>query len=109
MPASSAEKTTISAVAAYLQRIGAELVNFRRAVVREEIEGYTSIKATVTFAPDGSIDAPEGYEPTVEEQEGILAEVARRPLPRSIPADNMSRLAAQRGSSERSFIVQVSR
>jgi hypothetical protein len=40
---------------AYLQRVGADAVNFRKARVVREINGYPKEIGYVTFKPDGTI------------------------------------------------------
>ena len=64
-------------LAAYLARIGAEVRNFRRYVVKREGKDHYHYDATVIRVEDGVIICPDKkYEPTDEERIHIEAEIA---------------------------------
>lgn len=68
------ELNEISAVRAYLKRIGAEPINFRTAVVREMVGGYPKVTGRIEFAADGTVTPRDKAKPpTDQEQEAITA------------------------------------
>lgn len=76
--------TDIHSIAAYLQRIGAEPRSLRVAVVKEQHGPYWTDVATIRITKDGTIDAPEGFEPTESEAAVIKADVAGADWPTSV-------------------------
>ena len=71
--------TDLPAIAAYLQRIGAEPRSLRVAVVKVAHGSYWTDIATVRIQPDGTVSAPADYKPTDAEaalitQEALAAE-----------------------------------
>ena len=71
-------------LAAYLGRIGAEPRSLRVAVVKETHGTYWVDIATVRLKKDGSVEAPEGYEPTDDEAAIIRREVMGAEWPTSV-------------------------
>lgn len=76
--------TDLPALAAYLQRIGAEPRSLRVAVVKEAHGTYWTDVATIRVGKDGSIAATEGYEPTEAEAVIIKQEVLGAEWPTSV-------------------------
>ena len=76
--------TDIRSLANYLQRIGAEARSLRTAVVKEVRGNYWRDVAVIRIdVKDGSIDAPEGYEPTDSEAAVIAVDVMAADWPHS--------------------------
>jgi uncharacterized protein DUF5906 len=77
------------ALKSYIERVGAEQVNFRRFLVKEygdDQRRYYRVAATIKII-DGEIECEEAeYAPSSEEAEAIKAELAKVEWPRSIPA-----------------------
>ena len=73
----------LPAVAKYLHRIGAEAVNFRKARILQQVNGYPKEVGTIRFdTSNGSIRTTGSAEsPTPEEAEAIAAELAAATLP----------------------------
>src|SRR4029077_14546734 len=64
----------IGPLAAYIHRVGAEQLNFRKFIVRVYTGNYYSERTTITLAADGAITCNNAeYAPTEEEQEAIIA------------------------------------
>lgn len=76
--------TDLPSIAAYLQRIGAEPRSLRVAVVKEQQGAYWTDIATIRIRKDGTIDAPEGHEPTEGEAAMIKGEVLGNEWPTSV-------------------------
>ena len=78
---------TIPPLAAYIERIGAEQLNFRRFMVKEERGKYYIERSIIRINPDSSIACsnPE-HEPTAEEAAAIAGALAMVKFPRSILA-----------------------
>ena len=75
----------LHSVAAYLQRIGAEPRSLRVAVVKEQHGDYWTDIATIRIDKQaGTIDAPEGFEPTEGEAAMIKSEVLAADWPSSV-------------------------
>ena len=71
---------------AYLKRIGAELRNFRTAIVKQDIGAYFSEIAVIRIAPDGQIGCDrDEFLPNEETQNALLKEFKGVEFPRSIP------------------------
>lgn len=71
----------------YYGRIGAEVLNFRRAMIKLHAGKYYLEKALIKVGPDGEISCnKKEYEPTEDEQKAIKASWAEGNMPRSIPA-----------------------
>jgi hypothetical protein len=99
----------------YLNRIGATVLNFRKAMVKETRGPYYIEKSIVTIHKDGSIKCtkPE-HAPTKEEAEEIAAALAEISFPVSINATeaNAKDLIAQlikdgRGKPEDFFLLRT--
>lgn len=72
----------LPAVAAYLKRVGADAVSFRKARVIKEINGYPKEIGYAKFGSDGSIRVYGSMEkPTHEESELISAELMEAEFP----------------------------
>lgn len=75
------------ALAAYIDRIGAEQLNFRRFMVKEHRGKYYTEKSLIKITPDGDILCDnEEYAPTEEELKAIQAELATADFPKAIGA-----------------------
>jgi len=78
---------TIPALAAYIDRIGAEQLNFRRFMVREFKGNYYVEKSLISIGSDCSITCTnEIHEPTEDEVADIMAQLAMVQFPKSILA-----------------------
>lgn len=74
------------ALRAYIDRVGAEQINFRRFVVKEVVGKYYRVIATIRIVNASvSCDSAE-HAPTAEELDAIEAELAGKEFPKSIPA-----------------------
>lgn len=75
-------------LAAYLERIGAEVRNFRRFVIKREGKDHYHYDAVIFRINDGKLKCPDGdYEkPTDMEMEAINKESAAHQYPKSIAA-----------------------
>src|SRR5258708_16684840 len=72
------------ALASYIDRIGAEQLNFRRFMVKEHRGAYYLEKAVIRIAADGSIKCTTiDHAPTDEERVAIKAEVRKCDWPKS--------------------------
>ena len=86
---------TIPALKEYIERIGAEQINFRRFVVSERRGGYKADRITIKVEPDGTITVwakekgtTKDFEPTEVEQAAIKAAFVGLDFPTSIAATN---------------------
>jgi hypothetical protein len=112
-----AKKKEVAAVAgvpalmAYLNRVGAELLSFRRAMVKERSKGdaYYIERTLIKIAADGSIDCSrKDHAPTKEEEEDIKAGFKGVKFPRSVGATAASYrdwLSRQKGDHGRFFAL----
>lgn len=74
-------------VLAYFKRVGAEILNFRRAMVKVHKGAYYVERALIRIMDDGSVKCPvKAYEPTPEEAALMKEELAGWPFPRIIKA-----------------------
>lgn len=72
---------------AYLKRVGADLRNFRLAIVKQDVGAYFVEKARLAINEKGEISCDEGtYLPTEEEAARIAEEFKGTIFPRSKPA-----------------------
>jgi hypothetical protein len=72
----------LPSVASYLKRVGAKAVNFKRAVVSHEVNGYPKEVGWASFSPDGTIRVRGQMEPpTAAEAERITAELMEAEFP----------------------------
>ena len=62
---------SIPPLAVYIDRIGAEQLNFRRFMVKEHRGNYYTERAIIKLEPDGTVEAPEEYAPTDVEADAI--------------------------------------
>lgn len=76
------------ALRTYIDRIGAEQLNFRRFMVKEYRGSHYYVEKTlIKILPDFSIECTSReYEPTEEEAEAIKRELAKVEFPHSIRA-----------------------
>ena len=73
----------LPAVASYHHRVGATAINFRRAEVREGIEGYQRAVGRISYADDGVITHDGEVEaPTEAEQAAIKLAFERATFPK---------------------------
>jgi Family of unknown function (DUF5906) len=78
---------TVPALAAYIDRIGAEELNFRRYMVKEYRGHYYHERALIRIDKDGSIKCSnKDYAPTEEEAAAIKAAMVTEKFPHSILA-----------------------
>jgi len=102
---------TSPALSAYLERIGAEVLSFRRAMVKEYVKGdqYYVERTLIKVGADGKVDCSrKEHEPTREEAAQIAAEVIKLDLPQSVGATraNFNRfLSTQKGDASRFFTL----
>lgn len=83
------EEHRTNALDAYLERIGAERLSFRRAMVKERSKGETYYveKTLIKILPDGEIACSrKEHEPTKEEAGAIIEEFKGLKLPTSVNA-----------------------
>ncbi|MCI0551087.1 MAG: hypothetical protein L0287_09030, partial [Anaerolineae bacterium] len=90
----------IPALAAYIDRIGAEQMNFRRFMIKEHRGQYYVEKFIIKLEPDGSINAPENYQPTEDEASAIRLAVRDFNFPVAIMADSSNHLKSKLGKSD---------
>jgi hypothetical protein len=75
----------------YLRRINAEVLNFRRAMVKEHRGAYYIERTLIKINGDGSIDCSrKEHAPTEEEAKAIKAALAGSEFPRSVEASEAS-------------------
>jgi Family of unknown function (DUF5906) len=75
----------LPALDAYIRRIGATKKNFKRYVVQEEENGYPREVAVIRIVDGKEIKcSSEDYAPTEDENEKIVAELAKADLPFSL-------------------------
>jgi hypothetical protein len=75
----------LPSVRAYLRRVGAEAVNFRKARIVREINGYPKEVGYASFKPDGTVRARgEMQPPTEEELQLISAEILEAEFPQVV-------------------------
>jgi hypothetical protein len=80
-----ASLSELPSVRAYLRRVGAEAVNFRKARIVREINGYPKEIGYVTFKPDGTIRTRGEIEaPTEEEKQLIEVELMEAEFPQVV-------------------------
>jgi hypothetical protein len=90
MPEYEYHYTRFPKLRAYIDRIEARQINFKRFEVREEQAGYHRIKATIKIVDGCKIECKEEeYEPTEQEAAEIEAELKDVKWPRSICASNV--------------------
>ena len=82
------------ALAAYIDRIGAEQLNFRRFMVKEfKGDSYYTEKVLITIMHDFSLEVTdEKYMPSEEEAAAIKEALKEAEFPTSICARNLSEL-----------------
>jgi hypothetical protein len=98
------------ALSDYLRRVGADLVSFRRAVIREDTDfGYPRTIASISIK-DGelSCDVKE-YAPTDDELAAIKLEIAKTDFPKSINALTLDSapLSLQQTESKNLFVFRT--
>jgi hypothetical protein len=76
----------------YLSRIGATVLNFRRAMVKIHKGHYYIEKGLIKINADGSITTKKEFEPTEEEAKQIKTDLAGVEFPRTIGARNTDAL-----------------
>lgn len=83
----------IPALAAYIDRIGAEQLNFRRFMVKEHKGNYYTEKSLIIINADFSIRCTnKEHAPTDEEEEAIAQALATVQWPKAIGARNTDKL-----------------
>lgn len=71
----------------YYKRVGAEVLNFRRAMIRQHSGKYYIEKCIIRIGPDGAVDCSrKEFAPTEEEQAAIRIEWTEADMPRTAPA-----------------------
>ena len=84
---------TIPALCAYIERIGADELNFRRYMVREWKGSYYAERVLIRIDKDGNIKCSDkDYAPTKEEEAAIKAAMVTEKFPHSILARNIDDL-----------------
>lgn len=85
----------IKPLAQYIDRIGAEQLNFKRFMIKEYKGHYYKEKILIKLSPEGEISCPKKeYQPTQEEADAIKAEVPKHSdkWPKHILAKSMAGL-----------------
>jgi hypothetical protein len=86
---------SIPALASYIDRVGAEQLNFRRFMVKEHKGHYYHERALIKISSDGTISCNvEEYAPTEEEVGAIKLAIASADWPKAIGASNVTKLLA---------------
>ena len=81
------------AVNAYLTRVGAEPVNFRRAIIKIFRGHYYHERAVIKINPDGKVTSSiKEFSPTEEEAKAMKIELAEIEFPKTIKARNTNDL-----------------
>lgn len=89
---------TMPVLCSYIERIGAEELNFRRFMVKERKGVYYLQKALIRILADGSITCSTvEHKPTKEEADAIKEEIKTADWPKSIGASNLLKLKQARG------------
>lgn len=89
MPIKDGIRTRAPSLNAYLTRVGAEELNFRRFMIKDYRKGanYYVERALIKILPDGTLECNrEEYNPTDAERKAIAEEMAKVDVPRSIDA-----------------------
>lgn len=93
----------------YLQRVGAEVVSFRRAIIREKIPGSTYgsyDRVAITIGAEGTIKCQrKEFNPTKEEAENIASSFKGLVLPKSLNASKAESLSYVKKLSGDSFLM----
>lgn len=77
------------ALAAYIQRLGAEQLNFRTFMIKEHVGPYYSEKVLIKLGSDGIITcSADGYAPTPDEEAAIKRDCEGANFPKSILASD---------------------
>lgn len=102
----------IAPLAAYIDKIGAEQINFRKFIVKKHFGHYYSERCTITIKPDGSITASDkDYLPEADEAKAISAAIQDqvKTWPRSIGAKNIDALIKVSGAKRENLAEFYSR
>src|SRR5882724_9535925 len=95
-PATSFNYRTLPALAAYIDRIGAVELNFRRFMVKENKGVYYLERSLIRIASDGTVTCTTAeHKPTKEEADAIKEEVKGCEWPKAIGANNLQKLKAR--------------
>ena len=89
----------------YLNRIGAEQINFRTYQVKEYRGKYYYEKALIRIGADGTISADSNYEPTKEEQEKIKKAWDESLIPKVIPVKKFNENMIEKSTPGSTFFV----
>jgi hypothetical protein len=85
----------------YLQEIGAEVLNFKRAVIKKYINGthYYKEREIIEILDDGTIKCSDEFKPTPEQQQEIIAQWQNypRPKPAAAPIASFRALVLEKG------------
>lgn len=93
---------TIPALAAYIDRVGAEQLNFRRFMVKEHKGNYYTEKSLIIIKPDNSIfSSKKEFAPTEEELKAIREALAKIEWPKAIGARNIDALLKDNPKSKK--------
>jgi Family of unknown function (DUF5906) len=94
----------IPALAAYINRIGAEQVNFRTFMVKEYRGTYYVERVLIRLRPDGAIHCnKKEYDPTDEEREQIKGALMSAKFPQAIHARDLRKLDKNASSTYYEF------
>lgn len=101
---------SIPALAAYIDRIGAEQLNFRRFMIKEHKGHYYTEKAIIKIERDGTIHSnKKEYAPTKEEAEQIKGALMSAEWPKAILASNINSLLKLTKANKEDLFVFRSR
>ncbi len=94
----------------FFRRIGAEVLNFRRAMVKEYKGAYYIEKTLIKILSDGTLEVSnKEHAPTKEEAEAIKAALAEVNFPQSIDATEAackSYIAALKGDADKFYLLR---
>lgn len=89
---------SLPALASYIDRIGAEMLSYRKYIVKERNGVYYLQKAFIRITNDGVVNCNTvDHKPTKEEAEAIKEEVKAQNWPKSIGAANLSKFKGKGG------------
>jgi len=84
---------SLPALAAYIDRVGAEMLSYRKYIVKERNDAYYLQKAFIRISNYSAINCNTvDHKPTKEEAEAIKEEIKQQNWPKSIGAANLSKL-----------------
>src|SRR5688572_17915481 len=103
MPGNVIDYKSIPALAKFIDRIGAEQLNFRRFMVKEHRGKYYTEKCVITLKKNGEMHITnKEYAPSKEEKEHIKGALMEADWPKSILAKSLDSLLKQESKLDKS-------